>query len=45
MSDSIKETEQKHLNHILSKVEVAKAEAVKKINRAEKDEHDINKNF
>lgn len=45
MSESIKEQEQKHLNDVLAKVEVAKAEAVKKINRAEKDEHDINKNF
>ncbi|CAI2637676.1 DNA helicase IV [Apilactobacillus kunkeei] len=45
MSESIKEQEQKHLNDVLAKVEIAKAEAVKKINRAEKDEHDINKNF
>ncbi|AYF92306.1 RNA polymerase recycling motor HelD [Apilactobacillus bombintestini] len=45
MSDSIKQKEQKHLNDVLAKVKFAKNEAIQKINRAEKDEDDINKNF
>ncbi|WP_105956418.1 RNA polymerase recycling motor HelD [Apilactobacillus quenuiae] len=45
MTDSIRKYETKHLKNVLGKIGVAKTEAAQKINRAEKDESAINKNF